>query len=74
MMLCSSASDNTKKDAVSLAKKYRSALVLSKAYTIEELVNKENCKVAAVCDESLAKAIINSIKQEKDEQFFILEA
>ena len=74
LMLCDSASPNTKKDARTLAGKYRSALVLSKTFTIEELIGKENCKVVAVCDERLANAIINVIKQDKNEQFVILEA
>ena len=92
IVLCDSASENTKKDALSLAKKYRSALVLSVGYTVEELINKENCKVVAVTDgpmsplcevadaclavtdESLANAIINTVKQEKDGKFVFLEA
>ena len=74
IVLCDSASENTKKDALSLAKKYRSTLVLSVGHTVEELINKENCKVVAVTDESLANAIINTVKQEKDGKFVFLEA
>ena len=74
MILCDSASDNTKKEAAALSKKHGSKLYLSKEVTVEKLVNKENCKLVAVLDDSLAKAIINAINSLKNDQFVFLEA
>lgn len=71
MILCGTASENTKKEALSLAKKFGSKLLLSTVDTVEDLTNKPFCKLCAVLDESLARAIIDNI----DENFrFLLEA
>lgn len=63
MLLCDTASENTKKDAVKLAKKYGSKIVVSKEDKLEDLFYKENCKLAAVLDESLAKAILDNLNE-----------
>lgn len=70
MLLCSTASENTQKDAHSLARRHGSTLILVKSPTLEELTNKKNCKLAAVLDESLA----NAIKTNVDDNFLFLEA
>lgn len=74
MIICDSASDNTKKEALSLSKKHGSKLLLTKEVTVEELINKENCKLVAVIDDSLAKAIIELIESVKNDRFVFLEA
>lgn len=68
LLLCSTASDNTKKDALKLAKKYGSVVVISKVDKLEDVFSKENCKLAAILDSSLAAAIIDNLN-EKFAQF-----
>ena len=62
--LCKTASENTAKGAVKLAKKYGAKLIVSTKKSIEEIVSKENCKVVAICDKDLAKAIIDNIGED----------
>lgn len=63
LLLCNTASDNTKKEAMALAAKYHSAVVLSKTERLEDLFNKENCKLGAILDKSLAEAILNNLNE-----------
>ncbi len=70
IIVCDSASLNTKNDALKLAKKHFSKLVVSKEYKLEDIFNKQNCKVCAICDKSLASAILNNL----NEKFVIWEA
>lgn len=63
LILCDSASDNTKKDALKIAKKYNSSIILCKNEKLEDLFYKENCKLAAILDESLAKAISDNLNE-----------
>lgn len=63
LLLCDTASRNTKNDALKLAKKYSSRIVLSKTYKLEEVFYKDNCKLAAILDESLAKAILDNLNE-----------
>ena len=64
LLLCQSASDNTKKNAQRLAMKFGCALLVSEGKRLEQLVGKENCKLAAVRDEWLAKAILSCAEDE----------
>lgn len=57
MLVCQSASDNTKKEAQKLANKKRCPLYESHTL-LETITGKENCKVAAVCDKELSAAFI----------------
>ena len=68
LLLCSTASENTVKDAVKLAKRFRTKLIVSKTTPIEILTGKEHCKLMAVTDLSLAKAIIGAL----DENFTLM--
>lgn len=61
LILCKTASKNTYDDAISLAKKLSAKLVISNDYLIEDIVNKECCKLIAIEDEGLAKAIIEHL-------------
>lgn len=64
LLLCQSASENTKKNAQRLAMKFGCALLVSEEKRLEQLVGKENCKLAAVRDEGLAKAILSCAEDE----------
>ena len=70
LVLCATASENTKKDALSMASKLHAKLVVSNFYRVEDLVNKENCKLIAVLDRELSKAILTNL----NEHFVIAEA
>ncbi len=60
LILCSTASENTVKDAVKLSKKHSAAIVVSNDL-VADLFNKENCKLAAILDQSLANAILDNL-------------
>ena len=57
MLVCDSASQNTKQEAQKIATKKRCPLYLSKQL-LDELTGKQNCKVAAMCDAQLAAAFV----------------
>lgn len=56
ILICDSASQNTKKTAAEFSVRFGCPL-LKTGKPLEELTGKENCKVAAVTDMNLAKAI-----------------
>ena len=60
LILCRSASENTKKDAVKLAKKLRSKLILTVSKDLSEYTHVENGKLMAILDNELAKAIMKN--------------
>ena len=60
VLVCATASENTKKDAEKFARKKRCPLLVS-ATALAEITGKENCKVAAVCDKPLAAAILDNL-------------
>ena len=59
LILCKTASENAVKEAKALATKMHAPL-LSSNTPIEELVYKENCKLIAVTDKDLARAILEN--------------
>ena len=59
IIVCDSASEGTKKTAQSYANKFSCPLMVSKTL-IEDIVFKENCKILAITDKNLAKAIIEN--------------
>ena len=61
LILCETASQNTLDEAIKLSKKFNAPLVISKTYKVEEIVKKEHCKLIAVQDKSLSKAILESL-------------
>ena len=67
LILCASASANTEKDAVKLSVKLACPLLKSTAL-VEDLTGKENCKLLAVTEENLAKAILDNL----DDNFTII--
>ena len=66
IIVCNSASEGTKKLASSYANKFSCPLMLSKIL-LEDITLKENCKLVAVTDKNLAKAIIEN----QDDNFSI---
>ena len=61
LILCASASANTEKDAQKLAAKLGCPLLRSAAL-VEAITGKENCKLLAVTEENLAKAILDNLE------------
>ena len=61
LLLCSTAVDNTKNEALSLANNFGCDILECNRYSLAELTLKENCKLAAICDKSLAAAVIKNI-------------
>lgn len=61
LIICHTASENTFSDAVKLAKKFNSPLIVSNTYKVEDLVRKENCKLLAIQDESLGNAVLQNL-------------
>ena len=66
LLLCESASDNTKKLAQKYCKKLRCDVVLTHI-PLEELCGKQNCKMAVITDKNLANAVLVN----KDENFSV---
>ncbi len=64
MIICSSASDNTQKQAEKLAKKFGCPLIATKEKKLEEITHKENGKVMAIVDKGLSKAILDNSEKE----------
>ena len=60
LVVSSDASDNTKKLAVKFKNRYNCPLIECKA-DFERIVNKKGCKIAAVKDRGLAKAITDNL-------------
>ncbi len=65
VIVCKSASDNTKKEADKLAKKFHCPILETKEITLEELTHRENAKVMAIADKSLSLAVLSN----SDEDF-----
>ena len=62
IIVCNTASDNTKKQAEKLARRFNAPLIESVKYALSELTYRENVKVMAVTDKALAKAIIDNLE------------
>lgn len=58
ILVCNTASPNAIKEAEKLSERFACPLFQTKTFTVEELADKENCKVVAICESELAKAII----------------
>jgi len=64
MIVCSSASDNTKKEAEKLARKFGCKLLEPIKKTLDELTHRENAKVMAITDKSLSNAILSNSEED----------
>ena len=60
VIVCKTASENTKKEAEKLATKFRCPLLETKNSLLSDLTHKDNTKVMAIADTALAKAIIDN--------------
>lgn len=61
LILCKTASRNTFDEAVKIAKRLNSTLIISVDVKIEDVVKKEHCKLIAIEEDELAKAILNNL-------------
>lgn len=64
VLVCSSASENTKNEAQKLAQKLRCEIIILGTKLLAEMVHKENAKVMAITDKALAKAIIENAEKD----------
>lgn len=64
VIVCKTASENTVDVAKSLARKLSCPILKTQSFILSDYLHKENAKVTAVTDNSLAKAIIS--QTEKD--------
>jgi len=64
MIVCKSASENTKKDAQKLAGKFNCPLIETVTKTLEEIVKRENAKVMAIGDKALSKVILENTEKD----------
>lgn len=64
MIVCNSASENTVKDAVKLAKKFGCPIITPVQKKLEDITYRENAKVMAIADKDLSKAIIDNSKND----------
>lgn len=60
MIVCSSASENTVKQAKKLARRFGCVLLSPKEKTLEQITHRENAKVMAIADKELSKAILDN--------------
>ena len=60
LILCHTASQNTEKDAKKLCVKLGCPMLKS-MLSVEEITGKENCKLLAITDENLAKAMLDNL-------------
>ena len=59
LLLCDTASANGKKSAKKLQKRFGCEMLLFCGKTLEEVTGKTGCKLAAVREQNLAKAILS---------------
>ncbi|MGN1234874.1 MAG: hypothetical protein ACI4U2_02685 [Christensenellaceae bacterium] len=67
MVLCDTASENSKKQALKLANKFHCPILLCKGEPLESIIGKPSCKFAAVRDKKFADALLSV----QDENFGI---
>ena len=63
LIMCHTASENTIKDVLKLSKKLQAEVIVYNSGALEDLTGKEHCKLMAVTDKSLAKAIIDNLDE-----------
>lgn len=64
VIVCKSASDNTKKQALKVAKKLGADLYVTVKSMLSELIYKDNAKVMAITDGELSKAVLKNAEGE----------
>lgn len=63
IIVCSTASENTKKEGEKFAKRFRCPCITT-IPPLEEFTHKENGKIMAITDKALALAILNNLGEE----------
>ena len=61
IIICNTASKNLEKDVFKISDKHRVPIVRVSQGTLGDVLYKENCKVAAITDKQLSKAILENI-------------
>lgn len=64
LIVCCSASENTKKEVDKLGLKYHCPIIVCKEAMLEQITHRENSKVMAVTDKALAKAILDNAEKD----------
>ncbi len=64
LIVCSSASENTLEQAKKVASRYNCPMLITNQIKLEQITFKENSKVMAITDKSLAKAILDNCKND----------
>ena len=72
LILCKSASENTKKDAIKLARKLNAKLILTVSKNLSDYTHVENGKLIAILDRELANAIMKNLLE--DFTYYNMEA
>ena len=60
ILVCKTASENTVKEGIKAAEKFRCPAFKTSAQTLEEMTNVPNVKIAAVTERNLADAIVKN--------------
>ena len=64
IIVCKTASENTCKLAKKYASRYSCPAIKTQTNTLDELIFRENVKIMAITDYSLAKAILENISED----------
>ncbi len=64
MIVCTSASQNTKEQAEKIAKKFHCSLIETVGITLEQITHRENAKVMAIADKNLSVAILENMEKD----------
>ena len=67
ILVCESASENTRNQALGFSRKFNCEAVLCKI-PLEDITGKQNCKIAAMTDKNLASAVLNN----SEENFYVI--
>lgn len=63
VIVCKTASQNTKKQALKIANKFRCPIMETVSKTLTQFVYKDNAKVMAITDFGLSKAILDALSE-----------
>jgi hypothetical protein len=61
LILCSTAGEGTNKEALKLMKKFSCPLIICSGIKLEDVIYKDNCKLAGIFDINLAKAVLDNL-------------
>ena len=64
IIVCHTAAENTKKECISISKKFHCPLLQTAKKPLEEMILRENAKVMAVTDKALATALKDNVGED----------